>query len=76
MNLLIWPFSGTNTPYDKLVFHNFTSMVCFQRENGDKIGLAMKTVNQTSGKDMDSNNIELRLVEYEPHFEKTCLSID
>ena len=32
----------------------------------------MKTVNQTSGKDMDSNNIELRLVKYEPHFEKTC----
>ena len=29
-------------------------------ENGEKIGLAMKTVNQTTGQDLDPNNIELR----------------
>ena len=36
-------------------FHIF-----LQKDNGDKIGLAMKTVNQTSGQDLDPNNIELR----------------
>lgn len=30
------------------------------QEDGDKIGLAMKTVNQTTGQDQDVNNIELR----------------
>lgn len=33
---------------------------CLLQEDGEKIGLAMKTVNQTTGQDQDPNNIELR----------------
>lgn len=37
----------------------YCKVISIDTENGDRISLAMKTVNQTSGKDMDANNIEL-----------------
>ena len=34
----------------------------FHQEDGEKISLSMKVVNQTTGKDLDPNNVQARYV--------------
>lgn len=50
-------------------------------ENGDKIGLAMKTVNQTTGHDQDPNNVELsqdskKRQQMRPHIQKQKIVLE